>query len=152
MFIPFEAFIESVEERKIYFLAGNPPDNLISDHLHICLKKPDGSLLYMMCCTSQIEKVQKFIETRSLPFSTMVYLPSDDNNALKKDTCVNCNNVHICSENEFKNYYNTNSVKFVGKISEGQFKQILQGIIDSTLIEQDIKDVVLEILNFNYLD
>lgn len=146
MFLPFETFIESVEERKIYFLKGNPPNDLISNHLHICLKKPDGKVLYMVCCTSQIDKVQKFIETRHLPLSTMVYLSPDNNNAFEKDTCINCNNVHTCSEKEFKNYYNNGNVNFIGKISEGQFVQILQGIIDSTMIVQEIKNIISEIL------
>lgn len=146
MFIPFETFIESVEERKIYFLRGNPPNDLISNHLHICLRKPDGKVLYMVCCTSQIDKVQKFIETRHLPFSTMVYLPPDDNNTLKKDTCINCNSVHTCSEKEFKKYYNDDNVNFIGQISEGQFIQILQGIINSTMVVQETKDIISEVL------
>lgn len=146
MFLPFETFIESVEERKIYFLKGNPPNDLISNHLHICLKKSDGKVLYMVCCTSQIDKVQKFIETRHLPLSTMVYLSPDNNNAFEKDTCINCNNVHTCSEKEFKNYYNNDNVSFIGKISEGQFVQILQGIMGSTMIVQEIKNIISEIL------
>jgi len=146
MFLPFEAFIESVEERKIYFLKGNPPKDLISNHLHICLRKPDGKILYMVCCTSKIDKVQKFIETRNLPFSTMVHLPPDKNNNFDMDTCINCNNVQTCREEEFKKYYNGGNVNFIGNISEGQFVQILQGIIDSTMIVQEIKNIISDIL------
>lgn len=146
MNLPFELFVESIEERKIYFLKGKPPGNLVGDHFHVCLRKPDGTILYMVCCTSQIEKIQKFIQTRRLPLSTMVYLAPDAGNPFTKDTCVNCNNVKICSEEEFKDFYNTGGVDSVGEITEGQFVQILQGIQDSKMVETKTKDVLSEIL------
>ena len=91
MKLPVELFLSSVEEKKVYYFASNKI-NSIEPHHYICIKRTDNDLLILSCCTSKFETIAKFVETRSLPPSTLVYIKPSNQNPFTLDTYINCNN------------------------------------------------------------
>jgi hypothetical protein len=142
MKIPFTLFFKSIEEKKIYFFGKNNSFG-VSEHMHICLKRPDGNILYFVCCTTKYNTIVKFIEKLKIDYSTIVYIAKDNKNCFNEDaTYINCNNVHRCTKKEFENSYNNDSVTFIGEVSDNHYDQIIRGIKESPLIAQEIKDML----------
>jgi hypothetical protein len=107
MKLPVETFVEAIAERKVYYFASerlNTPE----PHYYICIKKTDDDILILSCCTSQFETVKRFVETRNLPYETLVYInpDADDQNCpFYKQTFINCNEYHSYTVEDFKNMY-----------------------------------------------
>ena len=137
------SFGDTIEPRKIYKFSSNKINTPIL-HYFICIVRDDGDFLVMTCCTSQFEKRKKFIEARpDIPNSTLVWIdaPNDDNH-LTKETYIDCNNYIEYSVAELQQKYNQEEITFEGEISEVHFLQIIQGLLDSPEIEDEIKEML----------
>ncbi len=55
---------------------------------------------------------------------------------------MNCNSIHSCTKSEFGKAYNNNQISFIGEISDNHYDQILKGIQDSPMVENDIKEIL----------
>lgn len=147
MKIPIESFISSIKEQKIYYFSSDKI-NVDNPHYFICIKKTEQDILILTCCTSQFETIRRFVETRSLPYETLVWIKpnvEDDDNPFNVDTYVNCNFVFEYTIEEFRNMYNSNSISFSGEISMYYYSQIVNGLNLSPLIEEEIKDFLPKI-------
>jgi hypothetical protein len=145
MKLPISLFAESIEEKKIYFFKHNLFG--VKDHMHICLKKPNGNILYFVCCTTKHKTIEKYINLRGFSYSTIVSIPKDDKNCFKEDsTYINCNTVHEGDLRKFLKSYNNEEVKLIGEISDNHFYQILNGINDSRTVPNEIKKAISEFL------
>ncbi len=142
MKLPADLFLSAIEERKIYYFSTTKI-NSEEPHHFVCIKRTDNDVLIMSCCTSQFETVKKFVETRSLPLETLVWItPSDTNNPFTKDTYVNCNNSHTFTVEEFRAMYSSDSVTYSGEVSEDHYLQILIGLHKSPLIDKETKELI----------
>jgi hypothetical protein len=135
------SFVENLEEQNIYLFAS-PQISSELPHYFICIKRCDGGLLYMSCCTSQYEKKVRFIESRSLPFETLVYIRPTNEVPFNKETYINCNDVLLFSIEDLKNEVTNGELHFKGKISDNHYQQILKGIHASPLVEEEIKMLI----------
>jgi hypothetical protein len=142
MKVPFELFLQAVQEKKVYYFTSAKIDSNVP-HYFICIKRTDDCVLIFACCTSQFESRKKFIESRELPFETLVYIrPGEDGNPFTKATYVDCNNCHIYTFEEFKRMYNSAAVRYSGEISQIYYEQIIIGLHASPLIAEDIKEIL----------
>lgn len=140
--VPTQTFIDSISNRKVYYFSSNQISSKVP-HYFICIRRTEDDLLFMSCCTSQFDTVRKFVESRSLPFETLVHIsPKDENNPFDKDTYINCNDLQTYTVEEFREMYDSNDVDFSGVISENHYEQILTGIHLSPVIEDDIKELI----------
>lgn len=140
MKIPSNLFINSVEGKKVYFFDRTTTIG-VADHRHICITKTADKILYFACTTSQEDTINRFIEKQKIPASTVVYIKKDGS-IFKKDTFINCNSIFEISEEDFKNEYDNNRIDFMGEISDNHYDQVLTGIMESPLVECEIKDIV----------
>lgn len=142
MKIPVDLFVSAIEEKKIYYFSSTKI-NTNEPHYFICIKKTDNDVLIMSCCTSKFETVRKFVESRCLPFETLVWItPSDLNNPFTMDTYVNCNDTIPFTIEEFRIMYDSDSITSSGEISLNHYSQILTGIHKSPMIDDEIKELI----------
>ncbi len=139
MKIPVGLFIASLGEQKVYYFSSTRLNTEIP-HYFICLKRTNNDILIMSCCTSQFETVRRFIQTRNLPYETLVCIKPADSNPFTKETYIDCNNVHTFTIEEFIDMYGSDSVTYSGEISDNYYSQILTGIHKSPLIDLEIKE------------
>lgn len=140
------SFENKITSRRI-FKFSSPKLNTNIPHFFICLKRLDGGLLLMSVCTSQFTTVRRFVETRSLPAETIVYIPhKKDDNPFYRDTYVNCNEIHEHTVDEFIQLRQLRKIMDLGDLPEAYFQQIIAGILKSPLIDNEIKDVLSELL------
>jgi len=144
MKLPYTLFKQSIQEKKIYIFRKNSPFG-VDDHLHICLKKPDGDILYFVCCTTKYKTIEKYLQRKNIDYSTIVHIAKDRFNCFDDDdTYINCNSVHIGNLKTFFKAYNNNIVDFVGEISDNHFCQILIGINNSPMVPNEIKKSIIK--------
>ena len=141
MKVPTDTFIDAIGNRKVYYFSSTRLESDIP-HYYVVVNKTDGDLLVLSVCTSQFDTVKRFVETRSLPTESLVYIKPDTSNPFEKETFVNCNKCFTYTIDEFRSMYDANAIDYSGELSEGHYEQILTGIHSSPLIEEEIKDIV----------
>lgn len=139
---PVEYFINGIQEKKIYYFSSNRIGTT-EPHYFICIKRTDNDVLIMSCCTSKFNTVKNFVESRSLPPETLVWIsPKDENNPFTLDTYVNCNSTITHTIEELAIKYDSDAVNLSGEISEAHYEQILIGLHKSPLIDGETKDLI----------
>lgn len=139
MKIPITLFLSNISQRKVYYFKSNRLNTDIP-HYFVCLTVGIDGIVLLVCCTSQFEKRRKFIETRNLPYSTLVWIKPDKENGLKMDSYVDCNGYFDYSLEELGQLYEADELEYKGELSEAVFDQILTGLRESPLIEESVKD------------
>jgi hypothetical protein len=137
-----ELFADGVAEQQIYYFATAEVEN---PHFYICIKRTDGNILYMSICTSQFETIRKFVETRHLPFETLVFIKpntADENNPFSKETFVNCNNVFTFTIDELTEKYINGEISYKGQLEDIYYEQLLLGIHASPLVDEEVKEFI----------
>jgi hypothetical protein len=132
-------FGSTIEPGKIYYFKSNQLTSTELPHYFIVIATPTNGLIIFTCCTSQFEKRKRFIELNKIPFSTLVWIKPDEENGLKKDSYVDCNNCFRYSKEELIEMYDNLKIKFVGYLSDYKLEEIKKGIIDSPLVVNEIK-------------
>jgi hypothetical protein len=135
-------FLDSIEEKKIYYFSSSVL-NTNTPHNFICIKRTSDDLLILSCCTSKFETIKRFIETRNLPYETLVWL--SENPIFTKDTYINCNQYFEFTLGEFRRMYENNTIEFRGEVSQSDFENIINGLLNSPLIDEEIKDILPKI-------
>lgn len=142
MKLPCEAFIKSIEEKKVYYFSSTRL-NTDEPHHYICIKKSDNDILILTVCTSKFDTVKNYVERAKLPNETLVWIsPVDANNPFTKDTYVNCNTSFTYTLEEFREMYESDTIKHSGEINDGHYFQILDGLHASPLIDKDTKNTI----------
>lgn len=114
-------------------------------HYFIVLHVSNADIITACYTTTKVEKRFKYIQLNKLPESTLVCILPDDQNGLKKASYVDCNTqVHQFAVTYFKSKYKTSGIKPCGLISAESINQIINGIIESPVIEEEIKDLFKE--------
>lgn len=145
MRLPIEQFIGNISHKKVYFFYSPQLKETKDKHYFVCMGFDSENVLILSCFTSQMDKNIKYIEERGLNFSTLVMVKPTEENGLKKDCCVNCNNVFFHSIEEFKNMYEEEQLSFVGELEDNYYLQICIGLNSSDLIETEVKSKIIKI-------
>ena len=123
--------------------------NTIVPHFFVCVTTKDNKVFLFTCCTSQFKKQQLYIERRNdIPNSTLVWIKAPNKlNDLYKDTYVNCNDNFMYSFDELGKLYEAGKISLEGKISEAEWQQIINGLLESPFTEDEIKELVQSLLD-----
>jgi hypothetical protein len=140
MELPSTLILTSLKEGKIYFFTEKTPIG-VANHFHICAKK-NGQTLIFTYCTSKEATVNRFLVKQRISSETVVYIPKDTVPVLPKDTFVNCNNVYPFPLDEFCRCLNNGEIVLKGEIDESICTQIVNGIMKSPLIADEIKEMM----------
>lgn len=135
-------FVSTITERRIFYFSS---DHLNTDepHFFICLKITSDKLIILVCCTSQVDTINRHIEQQNLNNQTIVWInPIPETNPFNKDTYINCNWTCTYTLEEFKSMFADKKIKCDGEINEIEYEQILKGIHLSKLVENEIKEVL----------
>ena len=137
-----DVFLGAIAAKKVYYFSSTKLNTPIPHHF-VCVKRTDNEVLILTCCTSQFDTVSRFVESRNLPNSTLVWIsPKDPANPFITDTYVNCNNSFSYTVDEFRAMYESDSVNFSGEIAEPHYVQILTGIHSSPMIDAETKELI----------
>lgn len=150
MKLPIELFLGRISPGQVYYFIS---DKLNSDvpHFFVCCTIIDG-VVFLVCCTSQFEKRKSYIEKRNLPNSTLVWLKPNDENGFKVDTYVDCNTHYNYTLQKLAQLYGDDELEYKGQLSESDFHQILIGLNESPIIEENIKEKLPLIDDYNESD
>jgi hypothetical protein len=142
MKLPITLFINNISTQKVYYFKSSKISSQLP-HYFICVITGNETFV-LVCCTSQFDKRKRFAESRGLE-SSLVWIKSDTDNGLKIDSYVDCNTVFYYTIEEFKILYENDEIEYKGELSEIHFTQIITGIKNSSLIEEEVKDLLPEI-------
>lgn len=141
MKLPVSLFVEGISPGKVYYFSSEKLTTSVP-HFFICVSRTENNLLILVCCTSQFEKRKKFIESRNLPYSTLVWIKPNEDNGLNIDSYVDCNSYYDYMVNDFAKLYENDLLEYKGEISESHLEQIRIGLQDSPIIEEFVKDII----------
>jgi hypothetical protein len=141
MKLPIDFFLKGINEKKVYYFSSSKLNTDVP-HYFICILKGEKDALVLVCCTSDKEDKRKTrIEKLGL-HSTLVWLKPDNENGLAKDTFVDCNSVFEYSIDDFKTMYERDLLEYKGEISLAHYEQIINGLLDSPNITNEIKELL----------
>ncbi len=142
MKLPVDLFVQGISERKIYYFSSDQINSLEKHHF-VCIKRTEEDILILSCCTSQFETVKRFVESRSLPYETLVYIPPNgEDTPFVLQTFINCNQYFTYTIDEFVSMYESGSISHSGIIPEGIYSQIMVGVQRSPLIDNETKAII----------
>lgn len=136
-----EQFTSAIKPRAILYFSDQIALKTPNPHYFICVGSNYDNELIFSCCTSQFNSVLTLIERKRFPSSTLVYISKDDNeNPFTKNTYVNCNEYFPYFLSELWQLYVRGILSFHGELPLNSFGQILTRFMDSTQIEQELKE------------
>jgi hypothetical protein len=141
MKVPVDLFLSAIEEKRVYYFSS-AKINTTEPHHYICVKRTPDDLLIMSCCTSQEKTITRFLDKRGLSYQTIVYIKPAADNPFTMDTYINCNEFKEFSIAEFRALYQSEAIEHSGEISEVTYGQIIVGMHESPLIEDEIKEIL----------
>ena len=97
---------------------------------------------YLVLCTSQDKKKEKYFTNNNLDFSGLVYIKPDSDNGLCMNTYVNCNDYYTITKSSLIKKCNSKGFKLTGTLSLNHYEQIKTGIIKSHT--NDLPENILE--------
>lgn len=122
-----------IKERDIV-LIEHP--EVLGPHFYIVLKIIDTSF-YTVCCTSQVENAVRVAEIYGWKKQIVFIDHNSPDNTLNRQTVASCND---CFE-FFKEQISTG--KICGVITEIEYKQIIEGMMDSPKLKYRCKKILL---------
>jgi hypothetical protein len=136
-------FLENLRERHIYFLSEKSKVG-VPNHYHIVIKRTVGGIVHLVCCTTKKDTILRFLDRQGLPYSTIVWVEPDEVNHLPKDSYINCNSVHSCTEEELVALCKHGYAELRGECGGDRYLEIIRGICDSPVVVEEIKDLLRE--------
>lgn len=141
-----ESFVNAMGSRKLYKFSSSSLNTAIP-HFFVCVTTTQNEVVLFTCCTSQFEKRQNYIERRGLPYSTLVWIKAPNElNELYKDTYIDCNQHFEYTYEDIRVLYDADAITHEGEITEAEWLQIIQGLLDSPRIEEEVKDKIRPLL------
>lgn len=138
-----EIFLKTIERGKIYYFKNYHLTKTDEPHYHIVVSTNDDKIVIFAVFTSQLNKQIEYNETMGLPGETLVFIKNDEQNGLKKESCINCNNYFILSRFELSGMYDRDEIEIKGYCKDSDLEQIITGIKRSPRIEEDIKKKII---------
>lgn len=142
MFVSESLLRNQLREGQIYLFKDRIPFG-VPKHMHICLKKGED-ILYFVCCTTKLDTIKRFLDSRGISYTTLVGLNPDGENALDKVSYINYNNVKSCPLGDFITQYRKDQIESIGEVGEEILNLILAGIQDSPIVEKEVKQILQE--------
>jgi len=141
VFISGDVFGNTLSVGKIYLFKSKKLVKTSKPHYFIVISTT-SELIMFTCCTTKFEKRANFIESNNIPKTTLVWIKPDNDNCLPEDSFVDCNSFFQYNRTELVQMYNRNEIQFIGYLQESKIEEIRQGIYDSPLIVDEIKEII----------
>ena len=143
MDLPTNSFFNlSLTVKAVYYFESDKI-NTTEPHYYVVISIKDDRNILLAVSTSQFQKRKKFIELNKHPLSTLVRIKPNKNNGLTKESFFDCNSsCFVFSKDELINIFKTKNIKYKGLIKDSELEQIKQGIKDSFVIEENIKELI----------
>lgn len=110
-----------------YFSAPEHISTVVPHYFFVVGRDKDDN--YMIAGTSQKEKQEAYIKHMKFDSSSLVCIKPDEENGLKKNTYLNCNNECIpLSKEDLVEKVKEGNLSYTGKISKFQYDQVRNGI------------------------
>ncbi|MBA7579813.1 hypothetical protein ES708_21691 [subsurface metagenome] len=136
-------FKSTLKIGSIYYFKYEKLKDTKDSHPFIVIHKKNSDYIILGNTTTQIEKRIKALEINKFPESTLVFIKPDEKNKLKKESVVDCNtNIWVEDESNLKSIRQKKGMRIYGTVSKNIIEQLRQGIKDSPMITQEIKDIV----------
>ncbi len=137
--ISVQDFIDNINHKKVYYFKSEHIKNSTEPHYFCVVGFDTENVMILTCFTSQIQKKIDFVKSRGLSHSTLVMVDPTTSNGLKKECCINCNDVYLHSKDEFKNMFINSEISEKGELEELYYAQVFIGLNDSIMIEEETK-------------
>ncbi len=143
--MPIDWFLSNLKPLKIYYFSSNQL-NTATPHYFVLIWRGETALLLVCCTSDRNNKRREFAEDNEA-YSTIVWISPDEQNGLAKDTFVDCNSVFEHSIEDFTKLYEEGKLIYKGELSVVHYAQIIQGLLDSSNIANDTKDLLRLLLD-----
>lgn len=139
-----------LEPKGLYYFKS---EHLDSDEPHyFIIIELDGKIFHMVVCTTKFAKRVARLKVMGFDPSTLVPLkPNSAINNLTKECVVDCNNVFsMYTKESLQEKIEAGALQFKGHVSDSEYYQVLNGIINSTEVEGSTVEFVKKVFdNFN---
>ena len=136
--------VSSIKHGEVYYFSCQ---DLTTDepHYFVCIHTKENDFAIFTCCTTQKENLEKYLQRYKKDYSTVVYIEPNADNGLKKETYMNCNAYFRYSHKQLTDMFDNKKIKFKGKVTSVVLSQIHAGILASDAIEEEIKDLLIDV-------
>ena len=134
-------FEKTLKPGKVYYYVSQktkPPKH----RFYIIVTVSDAGTIILCTTTTQIEKRLKFIKNNKHPNSTLVFIKPDEDNGLTEESVVDCNYYDHEDKESLKKIFTEKGIRLKGNIKDSKLEEIRKGLIDSPLVEEEIKNIV----------
>jgi len=143
-FPPDYFFEKTLKPGKVYYYISQKTKTP-KRRFYIIVTVLDAGTIILCTTTTQIEKRIKYIEYNKHPSSTLVFIKTDEDNGLTEESVVDCNYYEHEDKESLKKIFTEKGIEFKGNLKESKLEEIRKGLIDSPVVEEEIKDVVKKI-------
>lgn len=140
-----DIFGSSIEIGKIYYFESDQLRNTTEPHNFVVIAIAPDDVIIFSCITSQFEKRNKFITLSGIPETTLVWLKPNGDNGLTKDSYVDCNSCFKYAKSDIIDKYRNGELKYKGCVKDSKISEIHNGIIESPMIVEEIKQIIKSI-------
>lgn len=143
MDLPLELLGQVVQEGEIYWFHEGCPKGVLG-HRHVCVRHK-GKILIFGTCSSQYSTAIKLARYKNEDMNTYPMFVPSETNGLKQITYVDCNKVFVVSEEEFGSWQANSFIERAkGIMAEQEMKLLVKGVLLSTQVEEETKDMFRE--------
>jgi hypothetical protein len=128
-----------IKEKSVFYFSSSKI-NSTEPHNFILIKRIDESLIVFSCCTTKYDTIYNYILRNNYPEETIASLDYNVHDFLKSPTFINCNSKTEYSYREFVDLYSKGKITYKGEITTEEYDKIVDGMILSDDIEDEIKD------------
>jgi hypothetical protein len=130
---------ELIKEKSVFYFTSSKINTKVP-HNFIVIKNIDDSIIVFSCCTSQYQTICRYVSFNNYSEDTIASIDYNSYSFLKKPTYINCNSKIEYDYTEFTSLYQTGKINYRGEISDEEYDKIVNGIILSEDIEEELKD------------
>lgn len=142
MYLPVSLFTHGIRTKEVFYFSTDKISTNVP-HYFICIKKDETEILLFSCCTTKGAKREEYIQRRGFSLKTLVRINAGaDGNPFLEETFIDCNNPIPFTVREFEEMYNSNKIEYKGEIGDDHYLQIILGLLESTEVEQIVKDTL----------
>ncbi len=137
-----EMFITNIQPGNIYYFSSEQLNGNTEPHYFITLKNTEDELIFFSCCTTQMDRRLRFIQKTGSPMSTLVGIEPSNENGLRRESYVDCNNVIQHTHDDISKLFVDGEIEFKGELEDDYLQLIYAGINDSILLEAELQDLL----------
>jgi hypothetical protein len=130
-----------LKPRSILYFINDEMVGTEEPHYHVVVCEVQGVLI-LVACTTKFDTCRRYIEYNGYPTTTLVTVQPTQGNGLRRESHLNCNQWFEREPALMAAGIVDRSVEIRGDMDERYYVQIVQGLCDSPLVDEVIKDAM----------